>query len=420
MMKKKFINFLLCMLFLNISFAQTEGYHFSSKLGDVKKAGFYNIILSPQINAHLKTDYSDVRIINENEKWVPHLFHSPADEISSTAIKMDLAYNISESNKINTVVIMNAAQVLNNIVVTINNTDVTKYCTLSGSNDLQNWFVISDSILLTPEVSEINTESIISINFPATKYRNLKLVIINRNKDPYNITAIRYNALIDGISVKGFKDSLIKNPDGILLQKDSGKISFIKIKQQAAFHFNELNISVSGVKYFNRVVEVYVAKDTNASILNPGNFVQSFSISNNSSFRFKLPLLNASTFYLLIKNDDNPPLQVNEISTSISYRYITAYLEKNKSYSLLLNNPDANLPNYDIAKAFSANNESIVFLEAGKIEPYNSGKNKTPESNKKYKWVIWLIIIATLCILLFFTKTMIKEVNKKKITDDHI
>lgn len=416
-MKKKLISLLLfSILFISVK-AQTEGYRFYSTIDSVKTSGFYNIVLAPPINAHLKTDYSDVRILDNKNKWVPHVFHSPLNEMNREVVMLDLKFTIPESNKINTVLLMEAAQPLNNINILIKNTEVQKFCTLSGSNDKQNWFVISDSILLAPHPTEINTESNLKIDFPRSNYSNLKLVINNRNKDPFDVIGISTNTIATGFLFTNFSDSLLQNHPTVLLQKDSGKNSYIRIIQQQKFHFNKMNINAEGLKYFSRQADLYVAENNSNSFSNPGKFIQSFTISNNSALQFNLPLLNADTFYLVIHNEDNPPLKISKVGTSVSYRYITAYLENDKGYKLILDNAAAVLPNYDITKDYPTIKDSVSILGIGNIIAFES-KEKTKNKTPNKQWLIWIAIIAALGLLLFFTKTMLKEVNKKTIDDN--
>ena len=417
-MKKRLINFLLFTILSVSVTAQTEGYRFYTNLDTVKKDGFYNIVLSPSINAHIKTDYSDVRIIDNKNKWVPHVFHSPLNEMSGEAVLYDLKFTIPESNKTNTELIINAAQPLNNINILIKNTEVEKFCTLSGSNDKQNWFVISDSVLLTPQPAEKSTESILKINFPTSNYNNLKLVINNRNKDPFNVVAVSTNTIAKGFLFTNFSDSLLQNPTTVLLQKDSGKNSYVKIIQQKRFHFYQINIKVDGLKYYKRQVDLYVADNNGNSFSNPGKFIQSFTISNNNTLRFNFPLQNADTFYFIIKNEDNPSLEIKEVNTAVGYRYITAYLEKDNTYKLIMNNTSAVLPNYDITKDYPTIKDSVSILAAGNIFAYENNEIVKSNSTKNKQWLIWIAIIAALGLLLFFTKTMLREVNKKTTNDN--
>lgn len=76
-MRKKTINILLLLLISTCTHAQTQGYKYSATLDTVSTAGFYNIALSPMLTAHLKTDLSDIRVINEEGKWVPHVVRIP-------------------------------------------------------------------------------------------------------------------------------------------------------------------------------------------------------------------------------------------------------------------------------------------------------------------------------------------------------
>lgn len=413
-MKKRLINFLFCILLLNNCFAQTEGYHFYSNFDTVKTSGFYNIVLTPQINAHVKTDYSDVRIINDKNRWVPHIFHVPLNEMSREVVTTNLKFSVAESNKLSTIIIIDAAHQLNNINVLIKNTAVQKFGTLSGSNNKQNWFLIRDSILLTPHATEKNTESILNINFPQINYSYLKLVINNRNKDPFSVGEVDTKETSTGFLYSNFSDSIIKNPAVILMQKDSGKQSFIKIIQTKKFHFTQINIKAEGLKYYNREVDLYVAEDNNSNFLNPGKFIQSFIISNNSTLPFNLPLQNANIFYLIIKNEDNPALKIKEATTGIGYRYITAYLEKNNTYKIILDNIKAVAPNYDITKDYPTIKDTVSLLSIGNIFAYENKEVTKNNSTNKKTWLIWLTVIVTLIVLLFLTITMLKEVNKKR------
>ena len=99
-MKKKLFNLLLFFLMLQFVDGQTMGYHYQSAIDSIKDDGFYNIVLTPAINAHLKTDYSDLRIVNDSGKWVPHLLRAPNTEYTNDAVLWDLKI-IKKENFIN-------------------------------------------------------------------------------------------------------------------------------------------------------------------------------------------------------------------------------------------------------------------------------------------------------------------------------
>jgi hypothetical protein len=412
-MKKKWINLLLFVLMTICCTAQTGGYKFYCKLDSVKTAGFYNIELTPELTAHLKTDYSDLRIVNDAGKWIPHVLHAPAYERTAHDAAYDLKFSITENSGVNTVILIESGKnITSNFGLIITNTAAERFCMLSGSDDKKNWFVINDSILLSPVPAENKTENITRINFPPNSYRFYKVVIHNKNKDPFNITGVVEDVPVSDITNK--QNKLIQNPVGKIQQKDSGKISYIKVSQQLPYQFDNISLQLTGVKYYTRQVDLYIPYAENHSISSPGHLLQSFTVSNNSTLQFKVPLTKAAVYYILINNDDNLPLVVNEIKTSVNNHYITTYLENSSNYTLIMNNEAAVMPDYDLAKLNSKIPDSISFLQFGKVTAVEENKITTPAKNNK--WILWTSIAAALLILLFFTYKMFKEVDKRKTT----
>lgn len=414
-MRKKRISVAFFCMIAVCGTAQTAGYKFYAELDSVKTSGFYNIAITPELSAHVKTDYSDLRIVNDSGKWVPHVLHYPAGERSDLALYMDLRIVKKETaGSFTTVVIAAGQPVTSNLVLNIRNTAAERFCTLSGSDDNKNWFVINDSILINPAPGEKSTVNSFRIDFPPNNYRFFKIVIDNKNKDPFDIRdALHFtntSAMIND------KPELLENPKTIIEQKDSGKISYIKVTQQQAFHFSGISLKVDGVKYFSRNVELYIPASVTHSFSNPGQLLQNFTVSNNSTLQFYVPLINAGIFYLLIHNEDNLPLKVTAVNTSIGYRYITSYLEQGNKYELIMENASATKPNYDLAGINAKFSDSTPLLSFKKITAYKEAAvTVTPQKNNT--WMLWASIIAVLIVLLVFTKKMMAEVNNRKEHD---
>ncbi len=411
-MKKKWINLLLFSLIAVCCTAQTGGFKFYGKLDTVKTAGFYNVELTPEITARLKTDYSDLRIVNDAGKWIPHVLHAPAYDRTAHDIARDLKFSITENSGANTAILIESSKnISSNIGLIITNTAAERFCTLSGSNDKSNWFIINDSITLNPIPSETGSENIFRIDFPPNNYTFYKVVIHNNNKDPFNIKGV-----VEYATAPEIKDPLNKlneNPAATIQQKDSGKISYIKISQQLPWHFDNISLQLSAVKYYNRKVDLYIPYSGNHSFSNPGEKIQSFTISNNSTLQFTVPLTKASVLYLLISNEDNLPLTVNAVKTACSNHYITTYLETDGNYTMIMDNETAIMPNYDLAQLITNIPDSISSLRVGKITAVK--ENDVPVvAEKNNKWILWLAIAAALLILLFFSYKMLTEVDKRK------
>lgn len=418
-MKKKCLNILLFSLLSVCSYAQTEGYKFYSQLDSVKESGFYNIELTPELAAHLKTDYSDVRIVNDSNKWVPHQLRIPDAErsIDNPNRVMNIIRK-SNSNSNSELIVLNNDSAISTLKLILRNTAVERYCSLTGSDDLQNWFIINDSVLLKPEARE-EEQSFMEINFPSSNYKYFKVSINNNGKYPLNIFEVHcpsnVNDLKRLLNIPEFNP--LKNPPASIIQKDSSKISFVKITQLKAYHFNKIRIKVSGVKYFYRKADLYVPDSNSNSFANPGKLNKSFTISNNSNLEFYVPSTNAKEYYLLIYNEDNLPLKVDSVETWNSLHVLTAYLEKGDSYKLILDNPLAVVPTYDLERLSTTFYDSLKSINTGPIIAYKTN-TAIPSFAKTNKWLLWSAIIVVLIILLFFTQKMIKEVDKRKQHDN--
>jgi hypothetical protein len=414
MMRKKWISILLFLSITTFCIAQTEGYKFYAAIDSVKTSGFYYIKISPELSAHLKMDYTDLRIINDSGKWIPHVLRFPDDWMTHESITQELKFTITANTKLNSILVIDAGNdTLSNMVLVIKNTAVARSSTLSGSDDQKTWFVIKDDIQLNPETSEANTTINFRIDFPRSSYHYYKLTIYNIKKDPLNIIGIeRYTAEV----TKSINNKTL-NPPPVIEQKDSGKISFIKVIQQQPYHFDNISLKLSGVKNFFRNVELYIPSGSIPSSSNPGRILQSFNISNNSTLQFNIPPNNALVFYLLIYNEDNLPLKVDEVNTLIRNYYITSYLEQGVNYKLIIGNIEATEPRYDIVGALTLKTyDSLPFLSFGKIIPFEE-KSIAIVSSKNNQWILWTAIAAVLFILLLVTRKMVKEVDKRKEHD---
>lgn len=413
-MKKKQCSTLLFFILLQLyAVAQKTGFHFQAIIYNVKADGFYTIVLTPSINAHLKTDFSDLRIINDSGRWVPHLLRKPETEYANESVINKLKIVKKENSTIATDLIVQSTELTtSNLLLEIKNTAAERSCTLTGSDDLKLWYTINDSILIRPITNTTEANSNFSIKFPPCNYKYLKIYISNNRKAPFQIISAATETI--DTTFKATKKILsnypsIANPVCMISQKDSGSLSYIKVVQTAPFHFEKISLKISGVKYYSRKVDLYLPVSATHSFLNPGQLFQSFTISNNSTLQYKLPICNATTFYLIIHNEDNLPIIVEQVKTYSNYREISAWLEKGNAYNLIMDNSEATTPNYDLKEQVNLH-ERFPMAETGPIKSLGPTVVITVAANTN-KWKIWLSIGIAAIVLFFFTYKLVREIN---------
>jgi len=412
-MKKKLASLLFfCNITALPALAQVAGWHYQAAIDSIKNAGFHNIVLSPEITAHLKTDYSDLRIVNDSGKWVPHLVVDPNNKTVESPGILDLPIIKNESTTTFTeLIVKNKTTDISNLLLKLRNTEAERYCTMTGSDDSRNWFIISDSILIKPGRSVDSSTTEFNIQFPTNNYKFYKLFINNKGKAPFNIDNIHtFFTVIQSVN-PGLSFTPIENPVTSINQEDSGKRSYIKLTQQAKYHFDELRFKISGVKYFSRAVELYIPQSGAHSFKNPGQLISSFTISNKSTLRFRVPITNADSFYLIIHNEDNLPVQIDEVKTFNSFHIATAYFEKENQYKIVMGNENAATPNYDLQQLNISNKQFLPLASIGVIAAIPQPAIAIISANNN-KWLICVTIGIAAIVLGFFTYKLITEMNK--------
>lgn len=412
-MKKKLFSLYFEMIVTACVFAQTDGYYYAANIDTVSKDGFYNIVLTPEINAHLKKDYSDLRIVNDSGVWIPHLIRVPNSAFKVENLVWERKIIRKTINSQTTELIIEGSErPTSNLGINIKNAAVERYCTLTGSDNMIDWFIINDSINIKPELIGKDISSF-KISFPPVAYRYFKVSINNVSKEPLNILSASSTDAIDAPGLPTVHPDL-ENPACTINQKDSAKSSFIQVIHKAHYHFETIALKLSGAKYYNRSAAIYIPYSSNHSFSNPGSLLTTISISNNSTLEYNLPVCNADTFYIVIQNEDNPALKVEQVKTLVHYTVATAYFEQYKKYRLLLDNNKATIPTYDLQLKDITNAQAIPLINTGKIESINQPENKTTVDKDNSSMMLWIMIALGAVVLGFFTYHLVKELNNKK------
>jgi hypothetical protein len=401
--------------------AIAQQFKYKAALDTVTKTGFYQLNVSANLSAHIKTDFSDLRITDEKGKWVPHLIKHVLPNLMPSAFKEFpiLTNEITDSGKTKLIIenkgsslVVNNVPVknINELVLFIKNASVSRYAAISGSNDQQRWFIIGENILLTKNYEIKENYFISSIAIGNSDYKYFKLVIDNEKADPLNIIKAGSYADLTYYAQNYFTG----NPDAVLNQTDSsdGK-SYIKIKNNAAYHIDRITIKASGAKFFDRNANIYLPENDSTENTINYNTILSIKISSSGSNTFDLKKLKAKTFYVIIDNKDNPPLKINSISTEQQSNTIITYLEKDKSYYLFADDETAVKPDYDLEHFKDSIPPNIDITGFGpfiKVEAVKTAEQKSSSN----KWWLWPSIIGAILILAFLSWKLLGDMKKSE------
>lgn len=393
-----------------ISEANAQPFQFKWKLDSVRKSGFYDILISPEISSKTKVDFSDLRIVDELGNNTPHLIQPSGKKwLEQLFREFPIVSNTLGDSSQSILILSNpTGQPTTQLKIFLQNSSVSRPVSLSGSKDGKQWYIIDDKLQLNRSYEQYRDQYVQDLDIPLSNYQFFKLVVNNLNNDPVNILKAGSYLNIDYKSINPY----ISNPQPLFRQTDTAKETIIDLNWPSPVHVDKLSFLIDAPKFFNRQVSIYLINRKADGTIEKGSKVGSFTLRSGRDNSIDFPRIKTSQLLCVIENDDNPPLRVKEISGyQFSFR-VVAYLENNHQYSLLMDNPTATSPNYDL----SSFKDSIPALReiiqtVGKIEKNDSLPSEKNEETSK--WWIWPAIFVLIFSLSFLTYRLVMDMKKR-------
>ena len=120
---------------------------------------------------------------------------------------------------------------INHLALTIKNTEASRQISISGSDDLKQWFVIQENINLKNLYASDADSVLQEITFPNSHYRYFKIIVLGKEILPFNLT---------GISVRIYRRKpdvdYVLLPDPLIRQTDSSDgFSYLRLQFREKF-----------------------------------------------------------------------------------------------------------------------------------------------------------------------------------------
>lgn len=404
----KLNKFLLLIIAVNGLFAQQNT---TAKIKVVTENGLHKIIVPAEIRSFSEEDLSDFRILDTKGNEVPYFINQENNQeepngfsefkvISKTAIPKKKTIIIFESPKTS----------LDEIAVSIANSDVTKSFSISGSKDQKEWFgLINNSQLYDLENSQ-GTSIFKTITLPLSSYRYLKIDFDDRKTLPINV--LKIGVFTSKIKTNEVQEIFPKSSQ--IGQIPSQKKTQIRVAFDNLQIINQIHFSVSNPSLYKREARIYLIK-TRQVKHKTENYQETlfhFELNSDTKNTFTIPQLFEKEFYIEIENQDNQPLSFSKVSFFQNQVSVIADLKTTENYTLKTGNSKGMAPNYDLEnfKNKISNNLPIAAIY-GITHPI---LNKTKASEKsiwQQPWFMWMCISLGGIVLLFFTSSLIKDMK---------
>jgi len=406
----KLNSFFILFFLTNLSFAQ---FQTTGKIKEVSKNGFHEIVLSPEIRSYSKQDLSDIRIFNAKGNEVPYFIQRNSEALLSSFEAYTIVSKTVLPKKSTSIVIeIPSIKNNNNISLLIANADVEKNYSISGSNNLEEWFGISNSQTLY-DLNSITESSVVkTISYPLSTYKYLRIDFDDKKTLPINIlkagnfnTQLQKNILQDVIPVKSETRELT-----------SQKETQIHVVFDVPQIINQISFEISRPTYYKRQAIIYkkISSKTKRKTQIIDEEIVSFELNSNTKNTFEIPEIFEKEFFIKIENQDNLPLSISAVTYSQKPISIIADLNANEKYTIKTGNKKFAEPVYDLSDFKNNIKGSLPKTEIFNIKQSVTSKNQT--ENKSFwqqGWFMWACILLGGLTILYFTASLIKDLKEK-------
>ena len=388
----------------------SQDYQYQSELEKNTSKGFYKVALAPEIIGKLTPNYSDLRLVDKENNEVPYYLEKEAFSVNKRVFKQ---YKIKEKikwqNGATVLFIENTAQnAINNIQLQIKNFDVRKRLELAGSNDYNEWFTIKENYVFRSANGGNLTSEVKSLNFPYCDYKYYRIIIYDVFSLPINVMKVGY---YDTYKELG-KFNEIEEPQCSYIDTAGVKQTFIQIQFKDKPYWDKLVFKIEKPTYFYRNAKLAVKKKDYKGRTYYAT-LQSLVINSNSDLTFYANSFKHNNVYLIIDNEDNPPLEIKSIQAYQLKHHLVTHLENSNNYKLVFgNNKQLITPNYDIAYFKAKIGENTSVLKTKSISLVKAEITKEQEQQKNNYW-IWIAVGGVALLLGFISYKMILEMEKK-------
>lgn len=383
----------------------------TAKIEIVKESGLHKIILPAEIRSFSKEELGDFRILDSKGIEVPYYILQGNGEATSNSFSecRILSKTAIPKNK-TTIVFENPKASIDEIVLSITNSDVTKYYSISGSDDQKEWFGLVNNSLLSELENSENTSVLKTIPLPLTSYRYLKIDFNDKKTLPINVLKIGF--FTHKISNPGTEEIFAKNSR--ILQIPAQKKTRIYITFENPQIVNQISFKISNPNLFQRKAQIYVNKKSlvKHKVKTFQESISNFELNSDTKNTFAIPQLFEKECFIEIENRDNQPLTLAKIQFFQNQITVIADLKANEKYAIQTGNPKLPAPEYDLEnfKSKMANN-----LPEAKIQDIKHlASHKATAQEKSFwqqSWFMWLCIGLGGMAILYFTTHLVKDMK---------
>ena len=320
------------------SMAWAQGWEYEAPVKP-GSSGYQDIFLPAAVNCRLAPGAGNVRLLDSADNEVPYILNvTKLVEEEASIVWMQRYEDDYWARWYSRSYFQNPKQLtLDRIALKIRNADVHQDFWLSGSDDMNRWYIIKEDYGYDANYDPNSTWNLLTIHFPPTDYKYYKVEIRHFWREPIQIMGAGYYTFAEK---NGHSQPI---PDPLITQTEEGSQSIVDITFDGPHYIDQFLFEVDGPEFYLR--NATLQKKTEGGGYAP---IHQFQLSSKALNQLLLDRERGSHWRLVVENKDDKPIRIAGVQARQRQQYLTAKLDPKAKYKLLIGEEQLRAPEYDL------------------------------------------------------------------------
>lgn len=387
-------------------FGQMKSYSKKIELKGIENQ-WHTIQLPNEVFQNMNSNLTDIRVygVTATDTIEAPYIHNVSKAIDANSfISFNLLNTVNNAKGFFYTYEVQEKETINEIKLSIKDTNFNWLVTLEGSQNQQEWFTLLDDYRILSIMNDQTEYSFTTLKFSDANFKFYRLLIKSPEKP--NLESVKI--LKKAKKAPQYRD--YTNRSFNVFEEEKNTIINVDLKSRAPLNLLELSVD-DKIDYYRPITIQYLVDSVKTDKGYHYNYrtMATRTLSSIEENSFQLPGTMAQKLRIIVSNNDNQPLIFSNISIKGYIHSLTTRFTEPATYFLVYGKINDKSPNYDIAKTSISIPENISSLEFGDTINIPKPAIKTTPPLFENQWWLWSILTIIILSLGYFTIRMMKK-----------
>lgn len=399
-------SFVLIILLLICGYVMAQpSFRFKRDVTDVKEEGWYALTLPGAMLQELDRSLADVRLYSLNDGdtvELPYIVRIHDDEVIERKVDLALFNQSSRNGLLYLTFELQPAHKVNFIQLEFDEKNYFGHVTIEGCDDRIKWFEVAKDERIVSMDKAGNDYILSSLRFPLSSYRYLRVSVNSDTPLHFRNASFAYDSIRPG------RYQNLPLTWKMKTDKAAGG-TYVDVALNEFNPVSVLHVEVENEMDYYRPFTLEYVRD---SVKSEKGWIRNYEHLFNgylTSFepnRFVFPVAFSKDLRLVIRDRDNAPLVIKQVSAEGPFVTVVSYLKPGNTF-VLYGSDATHKPAYDLTHFQNKIPENPAAAELGEQEEIILPEDVGGALFERSIW-LWTVMVVMIGGLGFFTMKMMK------------